>query len=153
MDAASAELRRYVILGRALADAIIAGITSRLGEVAGSLPESIASVFLGPGISGALFAGGSDTTAALAPGYAPASASGGAGRGSSPGPVSRSNSVNVEVVNVNVARGDPDVIAAGIADALTEQLHDTAENLGLGCSALTYTGDSLGPWVASFSSA
>ena len=38
------------------------------------------------------------------------------------------NSVNVETVNVNVASGDPDVIAAGIADALTEQLHDTAEN-------------------------
>ena len=128
IDAASAELARYVILGRALADAIIAGITSRLGEVAGSLPEQIASVFLGPGISGALFAGGSDTTAALALGYSPASASGGAGRGSSPGPVNRSNSVNVEQVNVNVASGDPDVIAAGIADALTEQLHDTAEN-------------------------
>ena len=57
IDAASEELRRFVILGQALADAIIAGITSRLGEFAGGLPEQVARVFLGRGVAGALFAG------------------------------------------------------------------------------------------------
>ena len=57
IDAASEELVRFVILGQALADAIIAGITSRLGEFAGGLPEQVARVFLGRGVAGALFAG------------------------------------------------------------------------------------------------